>query len=257
MSEVVDLTLSRMESGSELPQIFDTIQGEGRHAGEPSTFVRLSGCNLTCSWCDVPETWRFENSAAESAPHDDNRIFRRAAEEMSLDTDAVADIVVAKAPRRLIVTGGEPLLQQGRIVDLIDKVWQRDPSFATEIETNGTIAPKPELAARVGQFNVSPKLENSGNYPKKRDKPRAMEAFVALPQADFKFVISTYHDLEEALSLVDKYDIPPQRVFLMPEGRTAEKIQSGQRQLVDFCIEHGFNLSGRLHIALFGDVRGT
>ena len=257
MNETLDIRLSRMDTDSPEPQVFATIQGEGRHTGEPATFIRLSGCNLACSFCDVPETWRFEGTPASRAPHESDEIFRKDQEEITAGIERITDIVVGNLPRHLVITGGEPLIQQDKIINLADEVRLRDPRFFIEIETNGTIAPRPDLIKVIDWFNVSPKLENSGNPLKKRIKPRAMEAFAALPQADFKFVISRDEDIQEVLGLVDLYGIPPSRVFLMPEGRTKEKIEAGQSRLVDFCVVYGFNLSTRLHIFLFGDKRGT
>jgi organic radical activating enzyme len=246
-----------METNSPEPEIFETIQGEGRNMGQPATFVRLSGCNLVCSWCDTPYTWRFRGSAAEKAPHDSDTVYDREQESMKWSITNVANKVMELNPSRVVITGGEPMIQQNNVAELLWLIKYRAPSFKSEVETNGTLVPKPELIEVVDQFNVSPKLTNSGNNIERRFKLDALTTFAELPQADFKFVISNEADIQETLAIVDYFEIPPNRVFLMPEGITQEAIVNGQRELIEYCQEHGFNLSSRLQIVLWGSKRGT
>ena len=237
-----------------VPEIFDTIQGEGRNMGQPATFLRLSNCNLQCTWCDTPYTWNWEGTPYE---HEDGDKYIRQDEQANLDVETIVTELLTHDIKRLVISGGEPMIQQKGIYELVGLLKTADPERQVEIETNGTIPPSAELAGLVDQFNVSPKLENSGNKKDKRDKPKAMETFVQLPNADFKFVLGSPDDIEEVLELVDRYEIPANRVFLMPEGRTKEKIEEGQKDLVEFCEKYGFNLSTRLHLILFGNKRGT
>ena len=246
-----DLRFANMEGQ---PEIFHTVQGEGRHMGEPSVFARFSGCNLQCVWCDTPYTWNWTDKDYE---HDTGVKYDRAEQTLRIDVGLAVDQITGYNCKRLVVTGGEPLIQQSGVISLIDTLREVDPDYWLEIETNGTIVPKPELVERVNQFNVSPKLLNSNNAKDKRDVPEAMEAFVAIPQADFKFVLQGEDDITEVLALVDKYRIPPHRVDIMPEGRTLEEVETRQRDLVEFAKEHNFNITTRLHVIVWGAKRGV
>lgn len=237
------------------PEIFDTIQGEGRNLGRPVVFARLSGCNLQCSWCDTPYTWAFTESLAEK--HDEAKVYDRNIEQVKLTVgEAIDQVSTLKIPR-LVITGGEPMSQQKGITELANGLRDNNEDYWVEVETNGTIIPKPETIEAVDQFNVSPKLENSGNSKAKRDKAPAMEAYVASGKADFKFVVFGDEDLPEILELVDKYKIPPERVFLMPEGRTEEEVERHQKELVQIAIDNNFNVTTRLHVLIWGAKRGV
>jgi 7-cyano-7-deazaguanosine (preQ0) biosynthesis protein QueE len=231
--------LSRLPSGE--PEIFTSIQGEGVSAGVPSVFVRLSMCNLRCSWCDTAYTW-------------DWRQYERAAESMRLDADELLARVLASPARNVVITGGEPLLQQRRLAPLCNAL--RAKSRRLEIETNGTIEPSPELLASVDQWNVSPKLESSDNAASRRERPDALRAFAALRTAYFKFVAVSRADLAEIDCLAERYAVPPERIVLMPEGRDAATLARRSRWLVDECQRRGWRFSTRLHVLLWGDERG-
>ena len=128
--------------------------------------------------------------------------------------------------------------------------------FQFEVETNGTITPVPQLLATIDQWNVSPKLSNSGNPREQRELPGVFQAFASLPNAYFKFVVLNPEDISEVCILRDNYCLPSQRIILMPEGRTAEAIQSRSPWISQACVEEGFRFSTRLHILLWGDERG-
>lgn len=236
------------------PEIFHTIQGEGRSIGEPAVFARLSGCNLQCNWCDTPYTWNWEGTPFE---HDEGVKYDRKAETLNVAVGEAVDQVTGYNCRRLVISGGEPLLQKKMIVPFLEELRLRDPDHWVEIETNGTIVPGEELSALVDQFNVSPKLANSNNTPEKREKPRALEAFAAMPNADFKFVVQGDEDMDEVLGLMARYEIPPERTYLMPEGRTREEVETRQRQLVEVCKANNINLTTRLHVLIWGAKRGV
>lgn len=242
------LTLATTTPGE--PEIFASLQGEGRSAGLPCTFVRLSRCNLACSWCDTAYTWRFEG---DNRPHRDGLTFERKANQIVLSEEEVAAWIMALGGNRLVITGGEPLLQGAqlaRMVALLD-------GHAIEIETNGTVAPHPELAPLVDQYNVSPKLKHSGNPAEIALLSDRLQAWASEPKAYFKFVISASDDLTEVLELQAAYAIPGNRIQLMPEGTTSAVIRSHSAWLAPLALDHGLGFSDRLHIHLYGDTRGA
>lgn len=237
------------------PEIFTTVQGEGRNLGRPVVFARLSGCNLQCSWCDTPYTWAFTDAMAEK--HDQGVKYDKDAEQIKLTVGEAVDQVSGYPLDRLVITGGEPMQQQKSLVPFIKGLRERNPNQWVEIETNGTIAPNEDMLELVDQFNVSPKLSNSGNELKRRQKDKAMKTLVETPKADFKYVVFGDEDLPELLEQVEKYEIPHDRVFLMPEGRTEEEVTRHQQQLVDVAKENNFNLTTRLHVLIWGAKRGV
>ncbi|MFA7602887.1 MAG: 7-carboxy-7-deazaguanine synthase QueE [Novosphingobium sp.] len=232
------------------PEIFASIQGEGASAGRPCTFVRLSRCNLACVWCDTAYTWRF---TGDNRPHRDDAPYDRAANQMTLGEEETAARIAALGGSRLVVTGGEPLLQAPALARMIAAL----PGMRIEIETNGTVAPPPALDALVQQYNVSPKLAHSGNAAALALPPERLAHWATEPRAWFKFVIAEPGDVDEVLAIARAHAIAPERIFLMPEGRDSDTVRAGARWLAETCSEHGFNLSDRLHIHLFGDTRGT
>ena len=237
------------------PEIFDTIQGEGRYIGRPVVFARLSNCNLQCSWCDTPYTWAFNEKRASQ--HDEGKVYDKKKEQTKIEVGDAIDTINGYEIKRLVITGGEPLMQQPSIIELAQGLRDANEDYWVEVETNGTIAPKPELVEVVDQFNVSPKLENSGNLLNKRLKPEALKKFVETGKADFKFVVSRTEDIKEILSIVDESGMPSDRVFLMPEGRTEEEVETHQKILVDLAKEHNFNVTTRLHVLIWGAKRGV
>ncbi|WP_310533211.1 7-carboxy-7-deazaguanine synthase QueE [Novosphingobium sp.] len=242
------LTLATTTPGE--PEIFASVQGEGAAAGRACTFVRLSRCNLACEWCDTAYTWRFEG---DNRPHRDGLDFDRSANQITLDEADVAAQIAAFGRRRLVVTGGEPLLQAPALARMLTLL----PGLHVEVETNATVAPPALLDALVHQWNVSPKLAHSGNPRDLALRPEALRAFAADPRATFKFVIASEHDLAEVTAIIANYGIPGQRVWLMPEGRDSATIRARSVWLADYCSKNELNFSDRLHIHLFGDTRGT
>ena len=232
------------------PEIFASLQGEGPSAGKPCAFVRLSRCNLACTWCDTAYTWRFEG---DNRPHRDGVAYPRAANQLALGEDDVAARVAALAKPRLVVTGGEPLLQAPALARMLALL----PGMAIEIETNGTVAPPPALDALVHQYNVSPKLAHSGNSAELALIPGRLAHWAAEPRAFFKFVVAAPADVEEVLMLADAYALPRPRIWLMAEGTDAATLAAREGWLAQLCLEHNLTLSKRLHIELYGDTRGT
>jgi 7-carboxy-7-deazaguanine synthase len=232
------------------PEIFASLQGEGPSLGKPCAFVRLSRCNLACVWCDTAYTWRF---VGDNRPHRDGLTFDRATNQVALDEDDVAGRILALGQDRLVITGGEPLLQGAPLARLAERLG----AIRIEIETNGTVAPHPALDARVAQYNVSPKLAHSGNPASLALLADRLSKWAADPRAFFKFVIARPEDLTQVIMLSERFDIPASRVYLMPEGRDGATLVARGRWLSALCLEHGFAYSDRLHIHLYGDTRGT
>lgn len=205
--------------------------------------------------CDTPYTWAFTEGLAEK--HDEGKTYVRENEQIKLQVGTAVDLISGYPLKRLVITGGEPMTQQKGIIELIKGLREKEPNHWVEIETNGTIAPNAEMLELVDQFNVSPKLANSGNSLRKRQKSAAYEAFVNTPKADFKFVSSGEADIDEINGLVERYNIPHERVFLMPEGRTEAEINEHQRALVEIAKRENYNLTTRLHVQIYGAKRGV
>ncbi len=233
------LKVSRMASGE--PEIFRSIQGEGVSAGTPSVFLRLATCNLTCSWCDTKYTWDWER-------------YDHRKEIVSLDSAEVRNRLDALECPYLVITGGEPLLQQAELAPLAKSL--SEDGWTIEVETNGTIAPVSEMAEAVSQWNVSPKTRSSGNLADRRDVKAPLSKFRELPGAYFKFVIAKPADVDEVASIVDRHSLPPDRVLLMPEGTTADAVRERGKWIAEECANRGYRFTTRLHILLWGDERG-
>jgi 7-carboxy-7-deazaguanine synthase len=247
----VNLVLATTTPGE--AEIFASLQGEGASIGRPSVFVRLSRCNLACHWCDTAYTWRF---SGDNRPHRDDLAFDRHANQVTLTTDDVAARIAAHGVPRLVITGGEPLLQAPALARMVATLRNGAP-FHVEIETNGTVAPPPALDALVDQYNVSPKLAHSGNPAALALIGERLSAWAADPRALFKFVIATRDDLDEVRALARAHGIVPERLFVMPEGTDSATLRNRARWLAEAAMEAGWRFTDRLHIHLYGDTRGT
>ena len=242
------LTLATVAPGE--PEIFASLQGEGPSAGKLCAFVRLSRCNLACVWCDTAYTWHFEG---DNRPHRSGETYERKANQIRLSEEYTAARIAALGKPRLVVTGGEPLLQAPALARMLALL----PEMAVEIETNGTVAPPPALDALVHQYNVSPKLAHSGNAADLALMPERLAHWANEPRAFFKFVIAEPADVEEVLTLAERHAIPAERIWLMAEGTDARALATREQWLAQLCLDHNLTLSKRLHIELYGDTRGT
>lgn len=216
-----------------------TFQGEGPSMGRRAGFVRLGRCNLDCTWCDTPYTWDWER-------------FDPAVELSRSSVRAIVAHLEAMTPEIIVITGGEPLLQQRRLVPLVEACAAL--GWPVEIETNGTIVPDERLVELVHQWNVSPKLVNSGVARDSAIRPGALGALVATGRAAFKFVVASEADLDEVAVLVQAHNLGP--VWIMPEGTEPTALLERSRELAQLVIERGWNLTSRLHVLLWGDERG-
>ncbi|WP_432201018.1 7-carboxy-7-deazaguanine synthase QueE [Erythrobacter sp. W53] len=246
------LTLATDDTGA--PEIFASLQGEGPSAGMPVAFIRLSRCNLACTWCDTAYTWRFgQDDQDDERPHRDGITYDRKANQIALTVKDAATKIEQHGQKRLVITGGEPLLQGGALADLLALL----PDMEIEIETNGTTKAPSHVDIRVDQYNVSPKLAHSGNAAELALLPERLEFYASDPRAYFKFVIAEPSDVDEVLELQRAYRFRPGHVFLMPEGTDSATLREREAWLAPLCLEHGFRMSDRLHIHLYGDERGT
>lgn len=241
------------------PEIFRSIQGEGRTAGRPRTFVRFSGCNLHCAWCDTAYTWNWHGTRwrheldRPGAPHK----FDPAAEAVEMDEVDVAEAIARQPAEGVVITGGEPLLQMAGLIVLIERLRAERPDLLVEIETNGTIAPSPRLLALADLFMVSPKLKHAGNSERSAIRSAALAAFAASEKAFFKFVARSPADVGAAAALTQEWSVAPERVYIMPEGTESAALKSARAALADAVAAADFQYSDRLHIHLYGSRRGT
>jgi 7-carboxy-7-deazaguanine synthase len=223
-----------------LSEIFESLQGEGKSAGQPAVFLRLSLCNLRCTWCDTKYTWDFERFRYEDEVH----------------PTPIADVarrVRSASARRLIITGGEPLLQEQKLVELLPEL----SDFFIEIETNGTRTPGPELLARVDQWNVSPKLSNSGEPRERAVHPEALVALRDTSRAWLKLVVASEADFAEADALIQELAWPRDRILLMPEASNRSELQTRSPLVAAAALRRGVGFSPRLHVQLWDGRRGT
>ena len=234
------LKVSRQPDGR--PEIFHSVQGEGVNAGKPAVFLRLALCNLACVWCDTRYTWDWEH-------------FDEGREVVTISVDEADDSIRRYRCRNLVVTGGEPLVQQRLLTPLLERV--KDGGYWIELETNGTIAPQRKLLAIVDHWSVSPKLENSGNTLPARENSRALRLFRDLPSAHFKYVLEKPDDLAEIRALLAKYELPADRIVLMPQAQDRDTLLDRSLWLVDICKREGYLFSTRLQILLWGNRRGV
>ena len=222
-----------------IAELFATLQGEGPSLGQHALFVRLSGCNLDCSWCDTPYTWDWSR-------------FDQTTQSRTMPIGAVVDWLLSRPAGLIVITGGEPLIQQRRLLPLVSAVVAA--GRRVEIETNGTIAPDAALVELVERFNVSPKLGGSGVSRGRRIRPAALEQLRDSGKAVFKFVIADEADTAELCELQEQLGLRP--VWVMPQGVTDDTVLAGLRALAEPALAHGWNLTPRLHVLLWGDERG-
>ncbi|MEV0748478.1 7-carboxy-7-deazaguanine synthase QueE [Streptomyces sp. NPDC050273] len=221
--------------GVEIP----TFQGEGPSCGHPALFIRLSRCNLTCTKCDSKESWDWSQ-------------FDPRKESTKQSVAELLDWASSSPVELVVITGGEPLIQQAKLLPLVRGLIAAGKRV--EFETNGTIAPVPELVTDGVRFNVSPKLASFGVREDKSIVPAALETFVASERARFKFVASTMADLDRIAELADAHRLAP--VWVMPEGTTPEVLIATTRVLADAVAARHWHFTTRLHVLAFADIRG-
>jgi 7-carboxy-7-deazaguanine synthase len=220
-----------------IAEIFYSIQGEGSLVGAPSVFVRTSGCNLRCSWCDTPYTsWHPEGT--------------------DLSLEQIIEKVSSFPAPYVVITGGEPMIAPG-VVELTRLV--RGMGAHITIETAGTVFQEVECDL----MSISPKLSNStpeGVFRQQHERWRfqkeVLRRLMSAYEYQLKFVIAAPADVGEVQQVVSELEADPRRVILMPEGRDTDTLRGRGVWLAEICKELGYRLSPRLHVDLWGDRRG-
>lgn len=225
-----------------ISEIFYSIQGEGSLVGVPSVFVRTSGCNLRCHWCDTPyASWNPEGR--------------------ELTLEEIGSTVKGFKAAHVVVTGGEPMIAP-QIVELTQQL--REQGLHITIETAGTVY----VPVACDLMSLSPKLANStpferegGRWAAQHDRLRFQPDILRRLMTDYpfqlKFVVSASDDLAEIEAIRTELNASPRQIILMPEGISAETLHERSRWLAEICKERGYRLSPRLHVDLWGDRRGV
>jgi 7-carboxy-7-deazaguanine synthase len=221
-----------------IAELFYSIQGEGSLVGVPSFFIRASGCNLRCAWCDTPyASWQPEG--------------------VELSLAQILDEVKAHPARHVVVTGGEPMIAP-EIAPLTNRL--RDLGLHITIETAGTVF----QPVACDLMSISPKLKNStptGSWAERHERLRiqtgVLGELMARYEYQLKFVIGNREDVEEARGLAESLGASSARVILMPEGVDREILRERGLWLAEICKEEGFRFSPRLHVELWGVRRGV
>jgi organic radical activating enzyme len=240
-------------------KVFATLQGEGLFekeggtAGCPAVFFRLQFCNLQCGlrkgWkCDTGYTWDKRREEYWKEPGDWT-IEKSKNEIEKAWKKKFSGIDVRK--KRLVITGGEPLLQQDRIIKLINIM----PGWQFEIETNGTIIPDNNL--KICQINCSPKLENSGNKKELRYRPEVLRVINSWPQSWFKFVVNEISDFTEIKEIAVNCGLSQEKILIMPEGFTLETVNDNKKKVEKKLIASGWKISDRNQLLWYGSKRRT
>lgn len=222
-----------------------TIQGEGPAAGRVADFLRFGGCNLSCSWCDSAFTWNAEE-------------YNLREEITMMDPAQVMEQLPESPAPIMVVTGGEPLLNQRKAAfhEVLDLLAVRGQDV--HIETNGTIVPNHEVVSRVDMFIVSPKLPHAGLHKRSQDPALAPGWGDLHGYADcyLKVVVRTPEDVATTAALARDHHWPSDRVWVMPEGITPAALASRWPDIATAAAEHGVNATHRLHVLAWNDERG-
>ena len=229
-----------------ISEIFYSVQGEGELVGVPSVFLRTSGCNLRCAWCDTPyASWHPEGEP--------------------MTVEEVVARVLAFPARHVVLTGGEPMV--ARDIHALAAQFRAHGKHIT-IETAGTLPPD-GIACDLA--SISPKLRNSTPAPgsisdewiarheRTRFQPEVICQWIAQHDFQLKFVVENANDLEEIRALLATLgkDVPPWKVLLMPQGTNMDALAGREDFLLEACKTYGYRYCHRLHIQLFGNTKGT
>ncbi|EJF53997.1 organic radical activating enzyme [Saprospira grandis DSM 2844] len=244
-------------------EYFYSLQGEGQTMGVPAIFLRLSGCNLICggkgaekdgqlhdgaSWiCDTMEVWM----KGESLPF--AQLLQRLDDELQFSQRLAQGV-------HLVITGGEPLLQDKRIAAFLAFLEAERQGLRPiiEVETNGCFLPSAPLLERVSYWNCSPKLQNSGMPAKKRIVPKALKGLAQEAGTIFKFVIAQASDFEEIQSdFLAKGLIKKEQLVLMPAADSLAALLERNKMVAEICIREQIRMSSRLHVEIWDQLTGV
>lgn len=238
-------------------EIYDklTVQGEGPSIGKLCSFIRLFGCPLHCCFCDTYWTWRV----SDEFPHDYTTIITDPkVESHKMSIESIVEHFREMNPPMMVITGGEPMLQSKKLPELIACLINEIPALSRiEIETAGTLWDEEVTSFPFVYFNVSPKLENSGNPKDLRYKPWVLHKFNRLDSAIFKFVVCDESDFQEIEEIVNEIGICNRKIWIMPEGISETVQQERLQYLADAVLARRWNLTTRLHVLVWGAKRGV
>jgi len=212
-------------------EIFTSFQGEGLKIGVPSLFVRLGKCNLKCTWCDTKYSWNEYKEYSLEILVNSVRYILNSHTEIS----------------NLVITGGEPLLQEASLIEFIHQI--KDLVQSIEIETNGTVSSKKLLGQSKIFFNVSPKV---GYY-----NTAILQEFRRSTHTIFKFVCKTPEDVRSVVNLAINQDILRSQILISPEAVTCAEVSSVSKDILPEVLRAGFRLTTRLHVILWDRLRGV
>lgn len=231
---------------------FLTLQGEGKYLGVPSYFIRTTGCNIRCEWknkdgtttkCDTPYTsWNPEKGH-------------------NLNLVNVLEKMGRHKTKHVVITGGEPTIQPN-LKETVDFLIQSD--IHVTIETNGT---KYIQGIENAFMSISPKTSNSYNQDERSIEKKihsknnnfidSTMKWIKTNDYQLKFVVNGKEDLNEILKIQKTLKVPSKKIYLMPQGITTKQFKEKEKELFQICIENGFNYTPRLHIDVFGNIRGV
>ena len=223
-----------------ISEIFESIQGEGTNAGKSAVFLRTAECNLKCNWCDTKFTWDWKQ-------YDYSKEVKEIAIKEIIDSISQFNV------KHLVITGGEPLMQQDDLAELLSFI---KPEFYVEVETNGTILPNNALTALVNQWNVSPKTSNSGNSLELCEVNECYTFFSMQKNCYFKYVVEDIDDIPEINRLIEKYNLEKKRVLLMTQASTKNELSKREKNVFLMSRKNEFGFSPRMHVAKWGNQRG-
>lgn len=227
---------------------FYSIQGEGKTMGIPAVFLRLQACNLLCDnkWvCDTIDVWI---SGEQYTLEETLDIFDKEGYERKLFNGA-----------HLVITGGEPLIQQKACLEFLKAYHERYFYLPyIEFETNGTKTPTDDLIKLTNLYNVSPKLSNAGMNEKRRIKPDTIKKFNEIENSIFKFVINDKEDWKELKeTYIEPFKIRREKIYLMPAADDIKMLRENSIYVAELCKKNTFNYSTRLQIELWNKTVGV
>lgn len=243
-------------------EYFYSLQGEGRTMGVPAIFLRLTGCNMMCGGNGVEKdgimrdgaTWICDTIAVWMKG--ETYTFEQLVDKMNQEVDLINRL---KSGVHLVITGGEPLLQQDRIIAFLTYLEEHyDCKPIVEVETNASFLPKVDLDTRVSYWNTSPKLKNSGMEAKLRIKSDVLEWFNKNEKTMFKFVISSQKDFDEIQQeFIQQLKIDKHKIVLMPAADSIEQLLEQNQLVADICIQYQIRMCTRLHVEIWNKLTGV
>jgi organic radical activating enzyme len=219
----------------------DVLQGEGPSAGTFCSFLRFTGCHRSCDWCDSTHTWK-----------------KGEIQTTKLSLSSLYDTLHKGRARKLVLTGGEPLLHQ-------DKPYFKEllkwPGWQFEIETEGTFAPSQQLQELADDFilrvNCSPKLSHAGMGDLSATYKQSLPRLLEMPLTILKFVVRNEADVQEAWDLAYEVGASTAQVYLMPEGQTKQGQIDAIETVYDLAVKYGLNFMPRLHVLRWDKKKGV